>query len=142
MPFIKRQLFDKNKFDPQFGLTGGEDSDLFSRMIEEGNAKFYWCNEAVVSEYVPGNRLTLNWLVKRAFRTGITYTIISNRNRNSTLFSILGLTKAIVGTILFSLVTILGIFRQRKYFVRSITRVCLQIGHVFGFFNYSYKEYK
>ncbi len=140
--FLKRKLFLKNKFDPDFGLTGGEDSDLFARMIEKEKANFFWCNEAIVREYVPKERLDWRWLIKRSFRTGITFTIVSNRKTDNSVSAVLGLIKSTAGTIFFLLHAIVSIFRQRKYLVKSAMRLSLQIGHILGFFNYSYNEYK
>jgi len=58
------------RFDPKFGLTGGEDCDLFRRMMEKG-AKFVWCDEACVYEVVPSSRLTRRYLLKRALLRGV-----------------------------------------------------------------------
>lgn len=59
-------------FDPAFGLTGGEDTDLFYRLHLAG-ATMVWCDEARCSEAVPGERLQLAWLRRRAYRGGQTY---------------------------------------------------------------------
>ena len=53
-------------FDPAFGLTGGEDTDLFFRLAGEG-AQFVWCREAYVVETVFPDRANLRWLLRRAF---------------------------------------------------------------------------
>lgn len=59
-------------FDPAFGLTGGEDTHLFARLGAHG-ARMIWCEEALVSECVPPQRMTVSWLVRRAFRSGQTF---------------------------------------------------------------------
>ena len=59
-------------FDPKYGLTGGEDTKLFS-ILHKKNAKFISCYEAIVIENIPGERTKLPWLFKRAFRTGNIY---------------------------------------------------------------------
>jgi len=56
-------------FDPAFGLTGGEDGDLFMRMRLAGH-RFVWCDEAIVTEAVEPARLRLEWILKRARRGG------------------------------------------------------------------------
>jgi hypothetical protein len=56
-------------FDPAFALTGGEDRDFFTRLKQEG-ARFAWAGEAVANAYVPASRLTLPWIVRRAYRVG------------------------------------------------------------------------
>ncbi|SFU91663.1 glycosyltransferase family 2 protein [Pseudoduganella namucuonensis] len=59
-------------FDPDFGLTGGEDTDWFYRLHLAGR-RMVWCAEAQASEAVPAARLRLSWARRRAFRGGQTY---------------------------------------------------------------------
>lgn len=56
-------------FDPAYGLTGGEDGDLLSRLVR-GGARIAWCDEAVVQEPVEASRLSLRWLMRRSLRGG------------------------------------------------------------------------
>jgi len=56
-------------FDPNYGLTGGEDGDLLGRLVQQG-ACIVWCDEAVVHEPVEAARLSLRWLLLRALRGG------------------------------------------------------------------------
>ncbi len=57
------------RFDETFNFIGGSDSDLFERMMYAG-AKYWWCAEAVVTEHVPVERATQQWLRRRAQRGG------------------------------------------------------------------------
>lgn len=66
-------LRDKGiRFDPRFGLTGGEDSDLFFRVHKTGG-RIVWCNEARVTEPVESNRLNAKYLSIKALRGGQTW---------------------------------------------------------------------
>jgi succinoglycan biosynthesis protein ExoM len=56
-------------FDPAYGLTGGEDGDLLSRLSQQGRL-LVWCDEAVVHEPVEPGRLSLDWLLRRALSGG------------------------------------------------------------------------
>lgn len=56
-------------FDPAYGLTGGEDGDLLTRLANAG-ARLVWCDEAIVTEPVEASRLSLRWLLRRALRGG------------------------------------------------------------------------
>lgn len=56
-------------FDPNYGLTGGEDGDLLARLVQAG-ARIVWCDEAIVREPVERARLSLRWLLRRALRGG------------------------------------------------------------------------
>ena len=60
------------RFDPSFGLTGGEDTEFFYRLFVSGR-RLIWCDEAVVTEPVSETRLTLQWIRRRGFRSGQTY---------------------------------------------------------------------
>lgn len=56
-------------FDVSFGLIAGEDGDLLVRMVRHG-ARVVWCDEAIVTEPVEASRLSLHWLLQRAFGGG------------------------------------------------------------------------
>lgn len=70
----RRCVIDKSgaRFNPAFGLTGGEDTDFFYRLHLSG-CRLIWCDEAVAVEPVPDARLTLQWIRRRGFRGGQTY---------------------------------------------------------------------
>lgn len=59
-------------FDPAYGVTGGSDSDLLTRIAQKG-IRIVWCDEALVEEPVDVKRMTLNWILKRAMRGGQDY---------------------------------------------------------------------
>jgi succinoglycan biosynthesis protein ExoM len=56
------------RFDEGMRYTGGSDVEFFGRAVGRG-ATAAWCPEAYVVETVPPSRLTLQWQLKRAFRT-------------------------------------------------------------------------
>jgi succinoglycan biosynthesis protein ExoM len=60
------------RFDPAFGLTGGEDTDFFYRLHLAG-VRMVWCEEASATEPVAPARLTLASLRRRGFRDGQNY---------------------------------------------------------------------
>jgi len=59
------------RFDPRLGLSGGEDNELFSRLIAAGH-RIVWADHAVVHDCVPAERARLGWILRRAFRVGTT----------------------------------------------------------------------
>lgn len=67
---FKRAILDPEQeaFRRIFG-NGGEDCDFFKRMIEKSRV-FIWCNEAVVWETVPPERLNRSYFLKRALLQG------------------------------------------------------------------------
>ena len=75
--FVRRANFRDARFDPTYGRSGGEDTALFRRLAA-GGARFAWCDEAIVHEYVPVERHRPGWLVQRAFRGGCTHAQIEH----------------------------------------------------------------
>jgi hypothetical protein len=51
-------------FDPELGLSGGEDT-LFTSALTAAGGRIVWCAEAVVSDVVPADRLTRPYLLSR-----------------------------------------------------------------------------
>ncbi|TFV52997.1 glycosyltransferase family 2 protein [Blastococcus sp. TF02A_35] len=56
-------------FDERFGLSGGSDT-LFTRRLVADGGLLVWCDESVVTDRVPAERLTREWVLRRAFRSG------------------------------------------------------------------------
>lgn len=56
-------------FHPDFGLSGGEDRELFLR-LQQGGAKFAHAADARAYEWYGASRTSLNWALERAFRIG------------------------------------------------------------------------
>lgn len=69
---VKRAVIGARRFDPDLGRSGGEDTDFFTR-LHAGGARFASAPDAVVREAVSEERLSLSWLLKRAFRSGQTH---------------------------------------------------------------------
>lgn len=69
-------------FGTVFYSPGGEDT-LFLQMLYQRGAETAWCDEAVVYEIVPRERASARWLIRRAFRSGGTYTVCLRMLRRS-----------------------------------------------------------
>lgn len=67
--FKKKLLNQIPPFDVAFAASGGEDSLFFARAVASG-ARLTWCDEGYVEEDVANARLTLPWLLRRAFVGG------------------------------------------------------------------------
>lgn len=64
------------RFDPEFGISGGGDS-LFTRTLSARGGRMVWCDEAIVYDMVPAARATRDWVLRRAFRMGNSWTRVS-----------------------------------------------------------------
>ena len=67
---LRREILHppENRFRHEFG-SGGEDRDLFRRLIAQG-LRFIWCAEAPVYETVPAVRCTRSFMLRRALLRG------------------------------------------------------------------------
>lgn len=63
------------RFDPRFDRTGGEDQRFFGRAIAAGH-RVVTAEKALVHEWIPANRTTLLYLLRRRFRMGTTLAMI------------------------------------------------------------------
>jgi glycosyltransferase involved in cell wall biosynthesis len=139
--FIRRSWLDTHKFDARFGLTGGSDVELFTRMSDSG-AAFYWCDEAVTNEHYPPERVCLRWLLQRAFRGGMIYTCIDKIRCPRFASHVLGMMKAVGGVCIFTLMLPFDMLRGRTHGARRLMHIGVQIGHIWGLLNLTYEEYK
>jgi glycosyltransferase involved in cell wall biosynthesis len=64
-------------FRNEYGASGGEDYDLFRRVARAGG-RLVWCDDAVVLEPAPADRLTVRGLLHRYASTGM-YMVVIDR---------------------------------------------------------------
>jgi succinoglycan biosynthesis protein ExoM len=136
--WVRRRLFDEQRFDPAYGLTGGEDSELFGRLLRSG-ARFLWCDEARVVDFVPPERHCLGWLAQRAFRGGCVHTRLGRSTASGD-----SLERALRALILiggFAAITPFVALGGRRRLARVILRICTQAGHLWALVGRSYEEY-
>jgi succinoglycan biosynthesis protein ExoM len=70
------------RFDLSLGRSGGEDTDFFFRLHEQGLV-FAICEDALVHEVVDPKRMRLRWLVERRFAEGQHYSHSNPRARTA-----------------------------------------------------------
>jgi succinoglycan biosynthesis protein ExoM len=135
---VRRRLFDEHSFDPAFGRTGGEDSEIFGRMLRAG-AHFLWCDEARVVEFLPPERHRLGWLAQRAFRGGCVYTRLARSSTSGG--SLKRALRALAQLCGFALLIPLAALGGRRALARIVQRMCTQAGHLWALMGRSYEEY-
>jgi succinoglycan biosynthesis protein ExoM len=67
-------------FDVSFGLSTGEDGEMLMRLVAKG-ARIVWSDEAVVREPIEAKRLSLRWLLNRAYSGGQHFARLSINGR-------------------------------------------------------------
>ena len=128
-------------FDLEYGLTGGGDSFLFNLLSRNG-AKFIYCAESIVYEYVPPERASLNWLLKRSLRTGSGATrhlIKFAKNKFATRIWLF--LKAILFSLICLFLMIVNL-PSKKRFINWTIIFAGNLGHIMAIFNFHYVEYK
>lgn len=140
---IKAELIksEPGPFDPTYGITGGEDSHLFTRLKRKG-ANFIFSKEAIVTEFIPPERTTMRWLIKKSFQTGNTATrrMIENAN-NKLLRKVELFFRAIVFEII-SFVLIIVHLPSKKLSAKWLMKFASNAGHLLAVIGLNYKGYK
>ena len=125
---LRAALFQGRRFDPAFGRSGGSDAELFGRMLRSG-ARFEWCDEARVVEWIAPERHTPRWLARRAFRGGVTFSRMQRAGRGRG-----ALARPLVAALLLGAALPLAALRGRGAALRVWMRLCTQAGHLHALF--------
>ena len=130
-------------FDPDYGLTGGEDGDLLGRLVKNG-ARIIWCDEALVYEPVERGRLTLRWLLLRALRGGQDFARHSLNGRYGPLTAA-GRARLILRALLQSFaaaaLALLALPRGRHRAAYWLLKLAANLGKMSIFAGWHYREY-
>ncbi|RUR03474.1 glycosyltransferase family 2 protein [Labedella endophytica] len=134
------------EFDPAFGITGGGDT-MFSRTLADRGGRLLWCDEAIVWDVVPASRVTRDWVVRRAFRSGNSWTLTSVALAGGAAAAwkarascfVKGVVRVVGGAVRAALGVLTRSTRHRAKGVRTMARGA---GMVSGLVGYSYKEYR
>lgn len=128
-------------FDKRFALTGGEDTHFFMRISQAGY-RIVWSNEAVVFEPVPHNRLQIGWLMRRSYRTGITYVQCELEIKGNWKTTLLRIGKAFLRIIQGTVYMPVAILGGRIPFTRSLLLLCRGLGMLAGMSGLRFYEYQ
>lgn len=130
-------------FDPAFGLTGGEDGDLLSRLVL-GGARLVWCDRAAVREPVAASRLSLRWLLLRSLRGGQDFArlVLSGRHGPVGRLGRLRLfVRSLAQLLLASLLALLCLPLGRHVAAHWLTKASANLGKLSTFLGLHYREY-
>jgi succinoglycan biosynthesis protein ExoM len=123
---FRAEIFEAGReiFDPAYGKTGGEDVDLFSRMIGKGKT-FVWCDEAVAYEAVLPARLRRGYFIKRALLRGCV-------NSEKTRFFSVSVFKSILAVSLYSALLPFLVIPRHDLFMKYLVKDCDHLGKLLG----------
>jgi succinoglycan biosynthesis protein ExoM len=129
-------------FDPAYGLTGGEDGDLLSRMTLRG-ARIVWCDEALVHEPIEKSRLNLKWLLRRSLRGGQDFArhLLSGRYGTRTAGRTRLFFRALVQLLAAAAIAIITLPLGRHHSAHWLTKASANIGKLSIFLGWHYREY-
>jgi succinoglycan biosynthesis protein ExoM len=116
-------------FDPRFGRTGGEDVDLFDRMIKRGG-RIIWCQEAIVHEEVPAERYARAYHLRRALLRG---EVASKRYPATPLACMKSLGAIFVYGLMIPVLFVFPVRHYMRYLIRSMDHVGKLLGYLHVF---------
>jgi succinoglycan biosynthesis protein ExoM len=128
-------------FNPEYGTSGGEDTQLFQKLRQKG-ARFVFCREAPVYEILPSTRTNVSYLLKRALKSGNNYyrwQFDAGPLRGTCKWPIL--MKAALYTVFGSFLVLLHIPNRTKM-MYWLMKVVQNIGKILGGCGFYYKMYK
>jgi succinoglycan biosynthesis protein ExoM len=129
-------------FDPAYGLTGGEDGDLLSRMTLRGS-RIVWCDEAEVREPIERSRLNLKWLLRRSLRGGQDFArhSLSGRYGQRTAGRSRLFLRALVQLVVAAVICVVTLPLGRHHSAHWLTRASANMGKLSIFLGWHYREY-
>jgi succinoglycan biosynthesis protein ExoM len=128
-------------FDERFGLSGGSDSFLFTRLARSG-ARIVWAADALLVEEIPLSRTTAKWLFLRSMRVGQT-AVRCERALDPSLRRLRRRVLRGVGHLGFGLATLpVSLLRGRATIMRSLLRIAYGLGVLSALFLRPYREYR
>jgi succinoglycan biosynthesis protein ExoM len=131
-------------FDPAYGLTGGEDGDLLTRLVQDG-ARIVWCDEAAVDEPIERSRLSLRWLLLRSLRGGQDFARHRLAGRYGPMtavrrFRLFG--RAALQMVGAALLAVLCWPLGRRFAAHWLTKVAANLGKLSTMLGLHYQEYR
>lgn len=133
------------RFDLAFGISGGGDT-LFTRTLHRRGEQLVWCDEAIVFDVVPPSRLTRGWVLRRALRSGNSWSATSLELADSgvgrALLRVSLTGSAVVRVLGGAARAVAGLLRRDLGLrARGARTVARGLGMASGAWGWSYREY-
>lgn len=127
-------------FDPNYGLSGGEDLVLFNTLINSG-VRLVWCDEAVVYERVIPERTNFSWLLRRGFAGGQNYAR-STATADGKVASFKMFVQGFVAVLAFPVIAVIVLPLGKHYCVHWLRKGAIGLGKILALTSYRYKQYR
>lgn len=128
------------RFDEAFGLSGGEDI-FFTTQLSRAGGRIVSCPGALVHDIVDPDRLTRRWVLRRAYRVGLTTAAVDIR-LNGTRARARAVAKGAVRVVAGSGRRLLGVLvRSPRHSARGARAVWRGAGMLAGATGRTYDEY-
>lgn len=128
-------------FDERFALTGGEDSYFFRTLHHQGHS-LIWADDARVYEWIPPSRTTMQWILLRAYRGCLSYTLWEKETRLSMQVRTLSMLKAIAQIGLGLVLLLPSLILERHILMKALLNIYKGAGRLSALLGVSYEEYK
>lgn len=141
---IRKDFIKKYKiyFNPQYGLSGGEDSVFFDSMERMG-AKFVVSREAITYEKIPEYRATVKFIFNRFYQRGNNYgrIFIESHKSKPHQARIWLFIKSIIASFIYGVGVIL-LYPAKKKWIFSLKNFAANLGKISVLLNNSVYIYK
>lgn len=140
---VRAALFNETGmlFDERLNLFGGED-DLVFRSFAEAGYRIVWADRALVHEWIPANRTTVGWVLRRSFSVGnsTTFTFLELRPSFSTVAKLFG--RGIAETVFGAGMLVTGLLRGMHAMVGGARHMAYGTGLITAIGGIRYREYR
>lgn len=127
-------------FDERFDLTGGEDSDLFRRLVA-GGRRIIAVDSAVVYEHLPPHRARVRWLLRRRFVAGIAAGRMYVREIPPTLRAPWQRTRALAGGLRWAAAALVALPRSRVTGLQHLSQAANHLGRLAFYLGFIARPY-
>lgn len=140
--FLKKKVLNEveGPFDPDFGLSGGEDTALFKKLIDLKKV-FVCVADAITYEWIPEERANLKYLVRRAFLGGFIFTSQLKNNLKNAFTKVKFVLRTIALIGFYFILMPFKLFFGFHKFVQCLLGISIQIGKLAALLRFSFKEY-
>lgn len=126
------------RYDIKFNLTGGQDTKLFRESLRSG-FEIRWADNAVVWEYIPEERLTVEYAKERTFLASCAFARIEKAESKNSFFALLRIFRYLIRG---SMYCLLGTISQNQsIFAKGLISLSIVHGTYKGLLGKTYDRY-